>query len=113
MAETHVTYTYDSGSNPNARFTIPFGYIEEGDLEVYINAVLAVTTDWELYDSATIEFTGTIIDTDTVKILRATDLSSRKVDWAGGGIITEQDLDRSDKQWFYALQEIIEGRVTI
>ena len=113
MAYSHETYTYDSGSNPNACFTIPFGYITQTDLTVYINDVLSATTDWELYDASTLEFTGTIIDTDEIKILRVTDLTTRAVDWTSGSLVTEQDLDQSDKQFFYTLQEIIEGRIVV
>lgn len=106
MPRSSVKYTFDAAGNPNQRFTITMGYLSVNDLAVYHNDVpLVYNTDWTLFDDTTVEISASMTDQDPVKIVRRTSITSRFVDFTGTGVITEEDLDNSNLQWFYALQE--------
>lgn len=108
MAYSHETYTYDSGSNPSKQFSIPFGYLDEDHLTVYVNEVALLASDWSLASATLLQVDSVLVDNDIVQIARSSSPAAKIVDWVGSGLVTEDDLDNSDLQWLYLAQELID-----
>lgn len=107
MAYSNVSYTYTAAGYPTKDFTIPFGYIDVSHLTVYKNGVaLTYDTDWALQNATTVRVSASLSENDVIKIARSTSPSARVVDWVDGAILSEDDLDKSDNQWFYLWQEL-------
>lgn len=106
MPNAEVTYTYTAASFPTKRFTLGYGYVSSDDLTVYKNNTAMSTSDWSLYDSDTVEISGTLVDNDIVRIQRRSTITSAEVDWADGAQITENDLDTNTNQLLYLSQEL-------
>jgi hypothetical protein len=100
MALTFIEYT---GDGLTSTYAVPFDYIDAANIKVYVDGV---------EDTGRVFNSPSVIQTSTpppqgalVKVVRKTDLTSRSVDFASGSILTEEDLDTSNIQVFYASQE--------
>jgi len=101
MAYSYIEYT----AGGSATFNIPFEYINQSEIEVFVDGTAATFT----FTSAnTVNVTPTPTSGATVRIERTTDLTNRAVDFASGSVLTEEDLDNSNIQVYHAAQEAID-----
>ena len=105
------TYT---GDGTKTDFEVTFPYIQRDQVRVFQdNTELTVITDgspaagefkWE--DGDTIRV-GTAPPNGTpLKVLRNTPKGDQIVDWVNGSYIVAADLNTSDLQWLYSIQEL-------
>jgi hypothetical protein len=101
MAYSYIEYTAAGSST----FNIPFGYIDQSEISVYVDGVSATFT---FTTASTVNVTPTPASGALVRVERNTDLTSRVVDFASGSVLTEEDMDNSNIQVFNAAQEAID-----
>lgn len=109
MAYSYIEYIAAGG----ATFNIPFEYIDQSEIEVYVDGIAATFT---FTSSNTVNVTPTPTSGSTVRVGRVTDLSSRAVDFTAGSVLTEEDMDNSIIQVFHAAQESmdkVEGTIVL
>lgn len=98
-----MAYSYHevvaSGGNT---FLIPFDYIKAEEIDVYVDGVL---TEANLDTYGVVDITPPPANGSLVRIERNTNLITRAVDFASGAVLTEEDLDNSFAQVFFAAQE--------
>jgi hypothetical protein len=73
-------------------------------LSVYIDSVL--TTAWSLTSTFTVRLDSALADEATVRIRRITPIDEPVVDFTGGSVMAESDLDMAFLQIIYAQQEL-------
>jgi hypothetical protein len=103
MALSYIEYTGDGSTNS---FSVPFEYIAQADIKVFVDGVedTSITfTSPSIVQTSSSPTTGAL-----VRVERNTDITSRAVDFASGSILTEEDLDNSNTQVFFASQEAID-----
>lgn len=108
MAYASVTYTSASGttfaltnSSGNA-----IQYLRQADIAVTVNGILKTQgTDYTFNSAGTAIVLGTAVSGATVVITRTTDIADASVSFTAGSTLTAQDLNNSDKQNRFALQE--------
>ena len=103
MAYSYKEYTADGSTST---FAVPFDYIEQVDVKVFIDGV--EDTGRTFTSSSTIQTSTTPSNGALVRLERNTDIQNRAVDFAAGSVLTEEDLDNSNIQVFYAAQEAID-----
>ena len=87
-------------------FSVPFTYITESDVKVYVDGV--ITTDYTYTNGSLITFTTPPTEGSTVLIRRETDATAKAVDFQSGAMLTESDLDTAFDQAFNLAQESID-----
>ena len=105
--QTHTAANNSSG-NTSGPYAISFDYLDESDVEVRVDNVLKTQTTHYTFPSKTsILFTsgnfpavGAIIE-----IKRNTDITTPKVDFENGSVLTETDLDNNTKHLLFGMQE--------
>ena len=108
MAYASITYTSASGTT----FALtnssgdPIEYLRQNDISVTVNGVLkTLTTDYTFNTAGTAIILNTAVSGATVIIARTTDIADATVSFTAGSTLTAQDLNNSDKQNRFALQE--------
>jgi prefoldin subunit 5 len=101
MAYSYFEVTASGGNT----FNIPFDYIDQSEVSVYVDGVEASFTFTSAY---VIDITPAPANGALVRIERATNLSERAVDFASGAVLTEEDLDKSNIQVYHAAQEALD-----
>ena len=108
MAYASITYTSASGTT----FALtngsgnPISYLRQSDIAVYINNVLkTLTTDYTFNTAGTAIVLNTAVTNATVAIQRTTNIDAQSVSFTPGSTLTANDLNNSDKQTLFALQE--------
>ncbi len=105
MAYSYVNYTL-SGVIVND-FAVSIPYLEKDNIFVYVNDV---ETTYEWLTSGTIEVTGvTLVEGDVVQIRRITKKDDVEVKYQDGAAIMRSNLDKSNLQTLYIVQEAIDG----
>ena len=115
MPYAEATYT---GNGSTKEFNVPFDYIQDAHLKATLNTVLTsgftidatVTPRKIVFNTlsaatATQEATGAPKSGVDLVIYRETPLNAALVDYTDGSTLIADDLDTSNKQWLYALQE--------
>ena len=108
MAFASITYTSASGttfaltnSDGNA-----IEYLRQSDISVTVNDVLqTLTTDYTFNAAGTAIVLNTAVSGATVLLKRDTSIVDATVDFTAGSTLTADDLNNSDKQNRFALQE--------
>jgi hypothetical protein len=125
--KVYLTVTGTSSTETVLASNITFPYLKKSHVEVRISSAgvtmdafkttlsggsppsaLVSGTDYTLADNGDLTFTSaTLTDGSTyrVEVKRNSALSATYVDYADGAVITEADLDNSNKQLLYLLQE--------
>ena len=103
MAYSYIEYTADGSTTT---FAVPFEYIAQADVKVFIDGV--EDTSRTFTSPSTVLTSTTASGGALVRIERTTDLNSRAVDFAAGSVLTEEDLDNSNIQVYFASQEAID-----
>jgi hypothetical protein len=103
MAYSYQEYPAD-GTNRN--FTVPFDYVKQSEVKVYIDGV--ETTAFEFPSANVITLDTAPTSGQTVRIGRNTDLQERAVDFVAGAVLSEEDLDTALIQIFNGSQEAVD-----
>ena len=108
MAYASITYTSASGTT----FALtnnsgdPIEYLRQSDISVTVNGTLKTQgTDYTFNTAGTSIILGTAVTSATVVISRTTDIADATVSFTAGSTLTANDLNNSDKQNRFALQE--------
>ena len=108
---TAASFTNHTGNGSAGPFSISFSYLSEAEVDVTVGGVLKTITTHYTFTSATqITFTSGNHPGNgvAIKFQRDTDISSKKVDFQDGSVLTEVDLDNNSDQVIFAQQEIID-----
>jgi len=89
--------------NTQSDFSVPFTYITESDVKVYVDG--EIQTGYTFTNGSLITFTTPPTDGSTVLIRRETDATTKAVDFQSGAMLTESDLDTAFDQVFNLAQE--------
>ena len=115
--QTHIAANNSSG-NTSGPYAISFDYLDQTDVEVRVANVLKTQTTHYTFPSKTsIQFTSGNFPTvgAIIEIKRNTDITTPKVDFEDGSVLTETDLDNNSKHLLFGMQETkedVEGLVT-
>ena len=110
-AVTSTTPSILSSPNEKGPYSIGFVYVNQSDVEVYVNGVKkSITTDYTFSSATQITFVAN--PTVSIEFRRNSDLTTRSVDFNDGSVLTESDLDSNTNQILYAQQEIINDVAT-
>ena len=108
MAFASITYTSASGttfaltnSDGNA-----IEYLRQSDISVTVNGTLqTLTTDYTFNTAGTSIVLNSSVSNATVVLTRTTSITDATVSFTAGSTLTAQDLNNSDRQNRFALQE--------
>ena len=118
---------YTGDGTANQVFNITFEYLDDDDIKVEIkdttsttdapgtNIVKDATNGWELITPTSIRLKGTLqpVSTDRIRIYRVTDIEQKAVTYASGSAIRSQDLNLSNDQVLFSVQEWRDQRVSV
>ena len=105
---TVPTFTNHTGNGTAGPFNIGFNFIDRNEVIVRVNEVLKSTPTHYTFNSGTqITFTsGNEPATGVnIELRRSTNITTAKVDFEDGSVLTETDLDANTNQLLFALQE--------
>jgi hypothetical protein len=103
MAYSYIEYVGDGSTDS---FSIPFPYMDSAEVSVFVDGV--EDTGATFLSSGLIQTSSTPATGTVVRVSRSTNITSRAVDFSSGSVLTEEDLDQSNIQVFYAAQEAID-----
>ncbi len=105
---TVPTFTNHTGNGTAGPFNIGFNYIDKSEVIVRVNEVLKSTPTHYTFNSNTqITFTSGNEPASglNIEFRRSTNITTAKVDFQDGSVLTETDLDANTNQLLFALQE--------
>ena len=105
---TVPTFTNHTGNGTAGPFNIGFNYIDKNEIIVRVNEVLKSTPTHYTFNSNTqITFTSGNEPASglNIEFRRSTNITTAKVDFQDGSVLTETDLDANTNQLLFALQE--------
>lgn len=106
-----LSRVYHSGDGGTAGFNVPFGYLSQSHVEVYVDDTLKTEGAGNHYTwtgAATITFTAgnePPAGTNNILFKRVTPKSTRNVDYQDASSLTESEMDEDSNQLFYIAQE--------
>ena len=106
---TASTSQTHNGNGSTATFPISFSFLENTEVDVTVGGVLkTLGTHYNISGSSVTFTSGNIPPSGTanIKFQRDTNISTKKVDFADGSVLTETDLDNNSDQILFAQQEI-------
>ena len=106
---TTATSQTHNGNGSTATFAISFSFLENSEVDVTVGGVLkTLGTHYNISGSSVTFTSGNIPPSGTgnVKFARDTNISTKKVDFQDGSVLTETDLDTNSDQILFAQQEI-------
>jgi hypothetical protein len=103
MALSFVQYT---GDGATTTFNVTFLYLNKLDVEV---TVAGVASPFAWLDSSRISFTSPPPINAVVDIRRATNRTTRNVDFQDGSVLNESTLDADSGQLFHLAQEAFDA----
>ena len=107
------TYT---GDGLKASFEVTFPYIQRDQVYVFVDKLKlkVVTTgepvagEYKWEDSKNVLLGEAPDDGAIIRVLRDTPKGDQIVGWVNGSYIVADDLNTSDKQWLYSIQELLD-----
>ena len=105
---TVPTFTNHTGNGTAGPFNIGFNYIDKNEVIVRVNEVLKSTpTHYTFTSNTQITFTSGNEPASglNIEFRRSTNITTAKVDFQDGSVLTETDLDANTNQLLFALQE--------
>ena len=91
-------------------FSIPFPYLKEEDISVYINAV--ITKEWEWLNTSQIMITAPLIQNDDILIQRNTPIDEKIVTYKNMSmVLNDENLNKSQDQLLYSVQEMYDKTI--
>lgn len=106
-----LSRVYHNGDGGTAGFNVPFGYLSQSHVEVYVDDVLKTEGAGNHYtwtSPSTITFTAGNepgAGTDNILFKRVTPKATRNVDFQDASSLTEAEMDEDSNQLFYIAQE--------
>lgn len=82
------------------------GYLDRDHIQVYYDDVLVDTGDWSFVTDTSILLDPVPVNGVNIKIKRESSIETRLVDYVGGTILSERNLDLSNTQLLYLIQEL-------
>lgn len=82
------------------------GYLDEDHIDVYYDDVLQDTGDWSWATDTSITLSPVPANGVVITIRRNSSIDSRMVDYEGGSLLSEDNLDTSNTQLLYLIQEL-------
>jgi len=107
---TATTQTHN-GTGSQANFAISFSFLADSEVDVTVGGVLKTLGTHYTISGSTVTFTSGNIPpsgTGNIKFTRNTNISTKKVDFTDGSVLTETDLDTNADQVIFAQQEILD-----
>ena len=105
---TTATATNHTGNGSTNSFAISFSFLSNNEIDVTVAGVLKTLDTHYTISGSTVTFTSgnTPANGAAVKFQRDTNISTKKVDFTDGSVLTETDLDTNSDQVLFAQQEI-------
>ena len=105
---TTATTTTHTGDGSTNNFAISFSFLANNEVDVTVAGVLKTLDTHYTISGSTVTFTSgnTPANGAAVKFQRDTNISTKKVDFQDGSVLTETDLDTNSDQVLFAQQEI-------
>ena len=94
-----------TGDGSTTDFTIPYTYLEANDVTAFIGGV---STPFTFTSDNIISFVTAPANGASVRILRNTDVDSLNVTYSDGGALTAEQLNDSNTQLLFGVQEAID-----
>ncbi len=94
-----------TGDGSTTDFTIPYTYLEADDVTALVGGV---STSFTFTSSNVVTFASAPANGVTVRIVRNTDLDNLNVTYSDGGALTAQQLNNSNNQLLFGVQEAID-----
>lgn len=101
MGLSNIEQIYEGGDKI---FLIPFSYIKQDDIKVYINGVL--TTSYSFNNAQAIAINGSLEVGDKVFIERVTDNLNNVTEFSNLSLLKNVNLNMQTKQLLYLIQEL-------
>ena len=111
---TTATTQNHNGNGSTATFAISFSFLENTEVDGRVGGILkTLGTHYNISGSSVTFTSGNIPPSGTanIKLTRDTNITTKKVDFADGSVLTETDLDNNIDQILFAQQEIINDYV--
>ena len=107
---TAASFTNHTGNGSTNSFAISFSFLSNNEIDVTVGGVLKTITTHYTITGSTLTFTSgnTPANGAAIKFQRDTDISTKKVDFADGSVLTEADLDSNSDQILFGLQEFVD-----
>ena len=109
---TQYSYSTFTGDGSTAAYTLSFDYMKRAHVSVHVDGTVKVDgTDYDWTADKQITFKGGKIPASGEKILisRDTPEDDQVVLWQNGSYVVAEDLNESDLQWLYNIQELYDG----
>lgn len=104
MANSYTVYNATAGQQT---FTVPFPYLEQSDVQVFINGIQQLTPkDYVWTTGGAIQLYGALIADATVLLQRQTSPNHVLVTFANSATLTAEELNEAVLQNFYLNQEL-------
>ena len=112
---TTATVTNHTGNGSTNNFAISFSFLANDEVDVTVGGVLKTLDTHYTISGSTVTFTSgnTPGNGVAVKFQRDTNISTKKVDFTDGSVLTETDLDANADQVIFAQQEVLDKLNTI
>ena len=113
MAYSYVTYTGDGSTQI---YTVPFPFIKQEDIHVFLDAEEVPAERIEWLSEASLKLDAPPEQGAVIRIRRDTDKEEAVVDFHDGSVLSEEDLDQNTRQLLFVAQEAydaLEGSPTI
>ncbi len=94
-----------TGDGSTTDFTIPYTYLEADDVTAFVGGV---STSFTFTSNNVITFSTAPASGASVRILRNTDVDNLNVTYSDGGALTASDLNTSNTQLLFGIQEAID-----
>jgi len=111
---TAASFTEHTGNGSAGPFTISFSYLSQAEVDVTVGDVLkTISTHYTFTSANQITFTSGNEPANgvAIKFQRDTNISSKKVDFQDGSVLTETDLDTNADQLLFSMQELVDNGV--
>ena len=97
---TTATATTHTGNGSTNNFAISFSFLANNEVDVTVAGVLKTLDTHYTISGSTVTFTSgnTPANGAAVKFQRDTNISTKKVDFQDGSVLTETDLDTNSEQ---------------
>ena len=107
---TAASFTNHTGNGSTANFSISFSYLSINEIDVTVDGQSKTINTHFTISGSSLTFTSGNIPANgaAIKIQRDTDISSKKVDFEDGSVLTEADLDANSDQILFGLQEFVD-----
>ena len=111
---TAASFTNHTGNGSAGPFNISFSYLSQTEVDVTVGGILkTITTHYTFTSANQITFTSGNEPANgvAIKFQRDTNISTKKVDFVDGSVLTEADLDTNSDQLLFSMQELVDNGV--